>query len=90
MPMSFVGVSGKAGLLTKDMVQSMNHDAIVFGLSNPDPEILPSEAMKAGARIVCTGQSDFPNQVNNAVVFPSVLPNFVRYESKRVDMKRCL
>ena len=52
----FVGVSGKAGLLTKDMVQSMNHDAIVFGLSNPDPEILPSEAMKAGARIVCTGR----------------------------------
>ena len=52
----FVGVSGKAGLLTKDMVQSMNHDAIVFGLSNPDPEILPSDAMKAGARIVCTGR----------------------------------
>ena len=48
----FIGVSGKARLLTKDMIQSMNHDAIVFGLSNPDPEILPSDALKAGARIV--------------------------------------
>src|SRR6478752_6154272 len=81
----FVGVSGKAGLLTKDMVQSMNHDAIVFGLSNPDPEILPSEAMKAGARIVCTGRSDFPNQVNNAVVFPSVLRALLDTRAKLLD-----
>jgi malate dehydrogenase (oxaloacetate-decarboxylating) len=83
----FVGVSGKAGLLTKDMVQSMNHDAIVFGLSNPDPEILPSEAMKAGARIVCTGRSDFPNQVNNAVVFPSVLRALLDTRAKGLDEK---
>src|SRR6476660_4536869 len=83
----FVGVSGKAGLLTKDMVQSMNHDAIVFGLSNPDPEILPSEAMKAGARIVCTGRSDFPNQVNNAVVFPSVLRALLDTRVKELDEK---
>lgn len=69
----FIGVSGKAGLLGKGMVESMNRNAIVFGLTNPDPEILPAEALKAGARIVCTGRSDFPNQVNNAVVFPSVL-----------------
>jgi malate dehydrogenase (oxaloacetate-decarboxylating) len=69
----FIGVSGKAGLVTKDMVQSMNYDAIVFPLSNPDPEILPSDALRAGARIVGTGRSDYPNQVNNAVVFPSVL-----------------
>jgi len=69
----FIGVSGKAGILGKGMVESMNRNAIVFGLTNPDPEILPVEALKAGARIVCTGRSDFPNQVNNAVVFPSVL-----------------
>jgi malate dehydrogenase (oxaloacetate-decarboxylating) len=69
----FIGVSGKAGLLSKNMVQqSMVPQPIVFALSNPDPEILPSDALKAGARIVCTGRSDFPNQVNNAVVFPSV------------------
>jgi malate dehydrogenase (oxaloacetate-decarboxylating) len=69
----FIGVSGKSGLLSKDMVRSMHSNAIVFALTNPDPEILPSDALKAGARIVCTGRSDFPNQVNNAVVFPSVL-----------------
>jgi len=83
----FVGVSGKAGLLTKDMVQSMNHDAIVFGLSNPDPEILPSDAIKARARIVCTGRSDFPNQVNNALVFPSVLRALLDTRAKGLDEK---
>jgi malate dehydrogenase (oxaloacetate-decarboxylating) len=82
----FVGVSGKAGLLTKGMVQSMNH-AIVFGLSNPDPEILPSDAIKAGARIVCTGRSDFPNQVNNALVFPSVLRALLDTRAKGLDEK---
>src|ERR1051325_8349190 len=51
----------------------MEHDPIVFALSNPDPEILPSDALQGGARIVATGRSDFPNQVNNAVVFPSIL-----------------
>lgn len=59
----FIGVSGKAGILNKQMIESMNRDAIVFALSNPDPEIIPSFA---------TGRSDFPNQINNAVVFPSV------------------
>jgi malate dehydrogenase (oxaloacetate-decarboxylating) len=69
----FIGVSGKGNVLTKEMIQSMAHDPIVFALSNPDPEILPSDALEAGARIVATGRSDFVNQVNNAVVFPSVL-----------------
>jgi malate dehydrogenase (oxaloacetate-decarboxylating) len=69
----FVGVSGRAGLLNTEMVKSMNQDAIIFALSNPDPEILPPDALKAGARIAATGRSDFPNQINNAVVFPSVL-----------------
>jgi malate dehydrogenase (oxaloacetate-decarboxylating) len=69
----FIGVSGKSGILNGQMVQKMNHDAIVFALSNPDPEILPSDALRGGARVVATGRSDFANQINNAVVFPSVL-----------------
>jgi malate dehydrogenase (oxaloacetate-decarboxylating) len=69
----FIGVSGKGQLVSKDMVQSMNHDSIVFALSNPDPDILPSDALEGGARIVATGRSDFANQLNNAVVFPSIL-----------------
>ncbi len=69
----FIGVSGKGGILNQQMIQSMNHDAIVFALSNPDPEILPSDALQGRTRIVATGRSDFPNQINNAVVFPSIL-----------------
>lgn len=69
----FIGVSGKGGIVNADMVRSMSSNAIVFALSNPDPEIYPAEATAAGARIVATGRSDFSNQVNNAVVFPSVL-----------------
>jgi malate dehydrogenase (oxaloacetate-decarboxylating) len=69
----FIGVSGKGSLITKDMVKSMNIDPIVFALSNPDPEILPEDAVAAGALITATGRSDFANQINNAVVFPSVL-----------------
>ena len=69
----FIGVSGKGGIVNYQMIESMNHDAIVFALSNPDPEILPSDALQGRARIVATGRSDFPNQINNAVVFPSVL-----------------
>jgi malate dehydrogenase (oxaloacetate-decarboxylating) len=81
----FIGVSGKSGLLSKDMVRSMHSNAIVFALTNPDPEILPSDALKAGARIVCTGRSDFPNQVNNAVVFPSVLRALLDTRAKGLD-----
>jgi malate dehydrogenase (oxaloacetate-decarboxylating) len=81
----FIGVSGKSGLLSKDMVRSMRSNAIVFALTNPDPEILPSDALKAGARIVCTGRSDFPNQVNNAVVFPSVLRALLDTRAKGLD-----
>ena len=83
----FVGVSGKGGLLTKGMIQSMNDDAIVFGLSNPDPEILPPDAIKSGARIVSTGRSDFPNQVNNALVFQSVLRALLDTRAKGLDEK---
>jgi malate dehydrogenase (oxaloacetate-decarboxylating) len=67
----FIGVS-VAGTLTKEMVQTMKKDAIIFALANPVPEISPSEAKDAGARIVGTGRSDFPNQVNNVLAFPGV------------------
>ncbi|MDW0212296.1 MAG: malic enzyme-like NAD(P)-binding protein [Nitrososphaeraceae archaeon] len=69
----FIGVSGRARLIDKEMVQSMNSRPIVFALSNPDPEILPSDVLEAGASVVATGRSDFANQVNNAVVFPAIL-----------------
>jgi len=69
----FIGVSGKMDILNKQMIESMNQDPIIFALSNPDPEILPKNALEYGARIVATGRSDFPNQINNAVVFPSIL-----------------
>jgi len=83
----FIGVSGKAGLVTKEMVHSMNHDAIVFPLSNPDPEIFPSDALVAGARIIGTGRSDYANQINNAVVFPSVLRALLDTRVKELDEK---
>ena len=69
----FIGVSGKGNILNDKIITSMNTDPIIFALSNPDPEITPKDALSAGARIVATGRSDFPNQVNNAVVFPSVI-----------------
>lgn len=67
----FIGVS-KAGLLTVDMVKSMDKTPIIFAMANPVPEIMPDEAKKAGAAIVATGRSDFPNQVNNALAFPGI------------------
>lgn len=67
----FIGVSAK-NLLTAQDVAKMNKDAIVFALANPDPEILPEEAKKGGAAVVCTGRSDYPNQVNNVLVFPGI------------------
>ncbi|SDP56149.1 malate dehydrogenase (oxaloacetate-decarboxylating) [Selenomonas ruminantium] len=67
----FIGVS-VAGCVTQDMVRTMAPDAIVMGMANPEPEILPHLAKEAGARIVCTGRSDFPNQVNNLLAFPGI------------------
>ena len=67
----FIGVSGP-GVLTGDMVRTMNDDAIVFAMANPTPEILPEEALAAGAAVVGTGRSDFPNQVNNVLAFPGI------------------
>jgi len=67
----FIGVS-KPGLLTQDMVHTMAADPIIFALANPIPEIMPDEAKAAGAAIIATGRSDFPNQVNNALAFPGI------------------
>jgi malate dehydrogenase (oxaloacetate-decarboxylating) len=67
----FIGVS-KPGLLTPEMVKSMDKDPIIFAMANPTPEIMPAEAKKAGAKVVATGRSDFPNQVNNALAFPGI------------------
>lgn len=67
----FIGVS-KPGLLTEQMVGKMNKKPIIFAMSNPTPEIMPDIAIKAGAGVVATGRSDFPNQVNNALAFPGV------------------
>jgi malate dehydrogenase (oxaloacetate-decarboxylating) len=67
----FIGVS-KAGSLTPAMVSSMDKNPIIFALANPTPEILPDEALAAGAAIVATGRSDFPNQINNALAFPGI------------------
>ncbi|MCR5719692.1 MAG: NADP-dependent malic enzyme [Lachnospiraceae bacterium] len=67
----FVGVSAP-GVLTPEMVKTMNKDAIIFAMANPVPEIMPDEAKAAGARIVGTGRSDFPNQINNVVAFPGI------------------
>lgn len=65
----FIGVSAP-GILTEEMVRKMNSDSIIFACANPTPEIYPEEAKKAGARIIATGRSDFPNQINNVLAFP--------------------
>ncbi len=67
----FIGVSAP-NVVTAEMVASMNHDAIVFAMANPVPEIMPEEALKGGARVVATGRSDYPNQINNVLVFPGI------------------
>lgn len=67
----FVGVSA-AGAVTQDMVRSMNRDAIIFAMANPTPEIMPDDAKTAGALVIGTGRSDFPNQVNNVLAFPGI------------------
>ena len=67
----FVGVSAP-GIVTPEMVASMNRDAILFAMANPVPEIMPDLAREAGARVVGTGRSDFPNQVNNVLIFPGI------------------
>lgn len=79
----FIGVS-KPGLLTQDMVRSMDKNPIIFALSNPTPEIMPDEAKKAGAAIIATGRSDFPNQVNNAIAFPGIFRGALDHGVKKI------
>jgi malate dehydrogenase (oxaloacetate-decarboxylating) len=67
----FIGVSVE-GALTKEMISSMNADPIIFAMANPNPEIMPAEAKEAGAKVIGTGRSDFPNQVNNVLAFPGI------------------
>ena len=67
----FIGVSAP-GLVTQDMVRSMNRDAIIFACANPTPEIFPEDAKAAGAAVISTGRSDYPNQINNVLAFPGI------------------
>lgn len=84
----FIGVSAP-NLLTQDMVKTMNSDAIVFAMANPVPEIMPEDALAAGAAIVGTGRSDYPNQINNVLVFPGLFKGALRAKAKKIteDMK---
>lgn len=79
----FIGVS-KAGAVSEEMVRVMNPDPIVFAMANPVPEIMPDEAKKAGAAVIATGRSDFPNQINNALVFPGIFRGALDKRVKRI------
>lgn len=79
----FIGVS-IANCLSEDMVRTMNKDAIIFAMANPTPEIMPELALKAGAKIVGTGRSDYPNQVNNVLAFPGLFKGALRAKSKKI------
>lgn len=79
----FIGVSAP-NIVTKEMVASMNKDAIIFAMANPTPEIMPDLAKEAGARVVGTGRSDFPNQVNNVVAFPGIFKGSLEGRAKQI------
>ena len=81
----FIGVS-KAGALTKEMAQSMNKDAIVFALANPIPEIMPDVARDAGVAVLATGRSDFPNQLNNSLIFPGLFKGVLDANVKQFEI----
>jgi len=79
----FIGVS-VPGVLTQEMVKSMKDDPIIFAMSNPIPEIMPDEAREAGARIIATGRSDFPNQINNVLAFPGIFRGLLDARSSEI------
>ncbi|TCT14641.1 malate dehydrogenase (oxaloacetate-decarboxylating) [Natranaerovirga pectinivora] len=79
----FIGVSAP-GILSKDMVRSMAKDPIVFAMANPTPEIMPDEAKEAGAKVIGTGRSDFPNQVNNVLAFPGIFKGALEGNAKQI------
>jgi malate dehydrogenase (oxaloacetate-decarboxylating) len=80
----FVGVSA-AGAVTKEMVRSMQRDPIIFAMANPTPEIMPDEAKEAGALVVGTGRSDFPNQVNNVLAFPGIFRGALDVQAREIN-----
>jgi malate dehydrogenase (oxaloacetate-decarboxylating) len=82
----FIGVSVE-GALTKEMVATMNKDAIIFAMANPNPEIMPHEAKEAGAKVVGTGRSDFPNQVNNVLAFPGIFRGALDVRATHINEK---
>jgi malate dehydrogenase (oxaloacetate-decarboxylating) len=81
----FIGVS-KAGALSKEMAQSMNKDSIVFALANPIPEIMPDVAKEAGVAVIATGRSDFPNQLNNSLIFPGLFKGVLDNNIKQFEV----
>lgn len=81
----FIGVS-VGGIVTEDHVERMQDDPVVFALANPEPEIHPEKAQRAGASIIATGRSDYPNQVNNALVFPGLFNGLIRAGKRNVDL----
>ncbi len=81
---AFVGVS-RPGMVTRDMVATMNDQAIVFPMANPDPEIFPDEAKAGGAAIVGTGRSDYPNMINNVLVFPGILKGALAARARKIN-----
>ena len=83
---AFVGVSAPKAL-TKQMITKMNKNPFIFALANPIPEIYPQEAKEAGAFVVCTGRSDFKNQVNNCLAFPGIFRGLLDIQAKRVTME---
>ncbi|AKA67698.1 NAD(P)-dependent malic enzyme [Clostridium scatologenes] len=80
----FIGVSAP-GIISQDMVRAMNKDSIFFAMANPTPEIMPDEAKAAGARVVGTGRSDFPNQVNNVLAFPGIFRGALDCRAKEIN-----
>ncbi len=80
----FIGVSAP-GIVSKEMVSSMNKDSILFAMANPTPEIMPDLAKEAGAKVMGTGRSDFPNQVNNVLVFPGVFKGALEVRAKEIN-----
>jgi len=80
----FLGLS-VAGVLKPEMVKTMAADSIIFAMANPTPEIMPDVAKKAGARIVCTGRSDFPNQVNNCLGFPAIFKGALKVRASQIN-----
>ncbi|HCD45855.1 MAG TPA: NAD-dependent malic enzyme, partial [Lachnoclostridium sp.] len=80
----FIGVSAP-DIVSREMVSSMNHDAILFAMANPTPEIMPEAAREAGARVIGTGRSDFPNQVNNVLAFPGIFKGALEVRAREIN-----